>query len=93
MIFVTEDAQRVWLWQANPHGDPFLVCVVDRLTTKITWFQDDKGLEVPGMHWGLKLDVIISHGLASSTSTPWTQFLTKGLYDPRLFAFFIRPFL
>lgn len=35
-----------------------------------------------------RLDQLVKHGLASSSSsspqTPWTLFLTRGLYDPRL---------
>lgn len=93
MNFVTEDAQYVWFWRANPCGDPILVCFMDKRAIKIKWLQKDMEFSVPGSGWGLRLDALISHGLASSTSTPWTQFLKQGLHDPRLFAWFIRPFL
>lgn len=95
MNFVTEDAQYVLFWRFNPCGNPSLVCFMDKRSIKIKWLQDDQEFSVPGSGWGLRLDTLISHGLASSSSssTPWTQFLKQGLYDPRLFAFFIRPFL
>jgi hypothetical protein len=34
-----------------------------------------------------RLSVIIASGFANRADTPWTDFLVRGLYDPRLFLF------
>jgi hypothetical protein len=96
VYFVTEGEKLTVLWLADPHGLPVCVAFMEKSSGRVTHGRDlplDKVQHLCGE--GLKLDQLISHGLASSSSspTPWTQFLTQGLYDPRLFAFFIRPFL
>ena len=95
VYFVTEGEKLAVLWLANPDGNPAVVAFMEKSSQRVTHGQDlplDKVQHLCGE--GLKLDQLISHGLASSPPpTPWTRFLTQGLYDPRLFAFFIRPFL
>jgi hypothetical protein len=96
VFFVTEGERLVVLWLANPDGNPAVVAYMEKSSRRVTKGKDLPLDKVPSPSGeGLKLDQLISHGLASSSSspTPWTQFLTHGLYDPRLFAFFIRPFL
>lgn len=96
VFFITNDDKLYCVWMANPHGDPILMLAVDKSLRRITHIKDlpeEKAEHVSKA--GAKLDALISHGLASASTSPspWTQFLTQGLYDPRLFAFFIRPFL
>lgn len=98
-FFLRQTGQCDELWRINPSGDPKLASSVDsklgspvgeRREEDLFWDVSDDEL-LPPEH--LLLNSVIAHGLASSTPTPWTRFLKQGLYDPRLFAFFIRPFL
>ena len=99
VYFITEDVHCALAWKANPEGDPILLATVEKkgwTLKKTPAFVDepDENFRLFS-DMGAKLDQLISHGLASASTSPspWTQFLTQGLYDPRLFAFFIRPFL
>lgn len=95
VYFITNDSRLYRLWLANPHGDPILMSTFDKSLCVITHEKDfsEKVDHISGIE--VRLDELISHGLASASTSPspWTQFLTQGLYDPRLFAFFIRPFI
>lgn len=99
VFFITEDAHCALAWKANPEGDPILLATV--IKGRWTIEKTPALLREPEENCtlfsdtGAKLDQLISHGLASASTspTPWTRFLTQGLYDPRLFAFFIRPFI
>lgn len=95
VFFVTEDTAVVRLWKATTEEDPELFATMIKEMRKVEIYGKVDPLEQGVMPvyapiW--KLDQLISAGLFASPS-PWTQFLTQGLYDPRLFTFFIRPFL
>ncbi len=93
VFFVTNTGTVTDLWMATESDTPELFASVDKATCKLKLYREIP--LIPLADSMLRLDELISHGLASSSSSPthWTQFLTRGLYDPRLFAFFIRPFL
>ncbi len=99
VFFITEDTYVAYTWKANPDGGPILLTTLNKHYCKI--WHAPAFFHEPEENWtvlsgtGAKLDQLISHGLASASTSPspWTRFLTQGLYDPRLFAFFIRPFL
>lgn len=99
VYFITEDVHCARMWKANPKGGPILLATMikERRTIEKTPAFVDEPEENYTLFsdMGAKLDQLISHGLtsASTSPSPWTQFLTQGLYDPRLFAFFIRPFI
>jgi hypothetical protein len=73
-LCVRVDSQRYWPVELAP--------LVQNLVTFASVARDVT-LKAPGLLLLYCLDQLVKHGLASPP-TPWTLFLTKGLYDPRL---------
>jgi hypothetical protein len=76
-LCVRVDSQRYWPVELAPLAQNLVSfgCV-----------SRDATLKAPGLLLLYHLDQVVKHGLASSSppATPWTLFLTRGLYDPRL---------